>query len=102
MKGTSNRNSSKHSRRTFPKEGEKKKNELIKKLKDRVKYLEKKSKFYEDELCKYVENPENLTSPRQKTVIQKPEDRMSLDEFRRDFSKKFKESLKERINARNT
>lgn len=94
MRGTFNRRSSKP--KTFPKTGAKKQNDTIKKLKDRVRYLEKKIKFFEKELFKFISNPEQLTSPKERVKIKAQEEQLPLDEWRKDFLKKFKESLKQR------
>lgn len=79
-------------RKTFPKEGEKKKNETIQKLRGRIKYLEKKVKFLENELI-------NVVKPvRRDPKLEEPTGNVekSKEEWRKEFLKKFRQSLKER------
>lgn len=77
-------------KKTFPKDGEKKKNEQIKELKAHIKYLEKHVKFLENEIL-------NSVKPvRRKPKLKEPtgtKPKMTREEFRKDLLKRFKESL---------
>tara|TARA_R110000868_G_C10973188_1_gene771524 strand:- start:58978 stop:59217 length:240 start_codon:yes stop_codon:yes gene_type:complete len=73
------------SNKVFPKEGDKKLKDTIKTLRAERRTLQKKIKFLEDELI-------NVTKPvRQRMKAPTP---LSDKEWREEFAKKFKDSLK--------
>lgn len=89
MTGTSNRNTGKqHDKRgkqqTYPKDNEQKQKETIRKLRAERRKLLKKIRFLEDELI-------NVQKVR---VRKEPKPELTSDEWRREFARKFKESLK--------
>ena len=58
MNGTSSRRSPKRLKKTFPREGGAKLRDTVQKLRARVRYLEKKNKYYETHLLDHIEIPE--------------------------------------------
>lgn len=72
--------------RTFPKENQKKMNEIIRELKSVVKQKDKEIQFLRDEL-------ENVVKPQRdrKTHVDKKE--VTVDEWRKDFIRRFKRDV---------
>jgi predicted nucleic acid-binding Zn-ribbon protein len=71
---------------TYPKENQKKLNEVIRDLKALLRQKEKEIRFLRDEL-------ENLTKPvrDRKTHVEK--DKLSQDEWRKDFIRRYKRDV---------
>jgi hypothetical protein len=89
MTGTSNRNIGKqHDKKgktqTYPKDKEQKQKDTIQKLRAERRKLLKKIAFLEDELINVQKH-----RPRKE-----PKPEMTRDEWRKEFARKFKESLK--------
>jgi len=85
---------SKTKHKTFPKEGEKKLKDTIQTLRSRNRYLEKKIKFYEN---KVVEDEGVLIKGETSHHHLKTDEiNKKKEDFRKEFLRKFRESIKER------
>lgn len=73
-------------------DGEKRKNDIIKELKGKIKYLEKQVKFLENELINVVK-PVRRKPKLKEPTGPKPKTR---EEVRQEFARRFKESLEKR------
>ena len=84
--------------KTFPKEGEKKLKDTVQKLRARNRYLEKKIKFYENEILDTYGLPLSKRAksamPPEKKLVVSPE--MRREEARKKILQRFRESIKER------
>jgi hypothetical protein len=77
-------------RKTFPKEGEKKLKETMQKLKARIKYLEKKVKYYENQAMHMMNNTQKKHPKDKRTDAEK------ISDWKKQFYKDFRESLKKK------
>lgn len=73
-------------RRTFPKENQKKLNQTIKNLKDQIKSKNKEIDFLRNEI-------ENLIKPTRDRKTHVEKDKLSTEEWRRDFVRRFKRDV---------